>query len=178
MGKSKKYIKNKFSTQELRKKLHGYENKAYHFNRRENLQEFKKALEFAPAGYVNGLGDKIESADLIVSGSIENEFLITVAFGRNDSFNGKSCYDVDFMNLISFGEDIDLHQWFHVKDKDGNRISHIISQDLITGSLELKDATYNTVLTGSTSFNSYDEYGREKPKYIDAHHELFKKIEK
>lgn len=152
---------------------------AYSFTKRSNPTEFNSLLSFLPTGYVAKNKDKLESIDLVCSGSTAAPFLITIAAGRNDTDKGKELFDIDVFNIAPDTDSSTsyfLNQWYHYKDSDGNRTTIEISPLKITDELTKKDLTYAIFLTGSDIYYTIDEYQKDKKYYFDIHNQSFKKL--
>ncbi len=166
-----------FTYEEIKSKLSGLNSSSvYSFTKRHNREEFENLMTLLPNSYVNDLRDDIESIDLIYSGSSQAPFLLTLAVGRNDKFHGKETYDIDVLNIAPETENTASYfsqQWHHFKDENGKRTSYEIHPVLISDEERKKDLTYGSFLTGSTIYNSFEEYQKHKPKFYDIHIKSF-----
>ena len=145
---------------------------AYSFTKRGNLTEFNNLLSFLPTGYVNNQLDNIESIDLVYSGSIASPFLLTLAVGRNDTFNGLEKFDIDVINIApDTGATASYfsQQWHHFKDEKGERVSYDIHPFILTNEEKKKDITYGVFLTGSISYYNLEDYQKERPDFCSLH---------
>jgi len=183
MSKKKKEFKrfdNMFTYDELHGKLSGLtQSQAYQFTKRNDKDKFEQLGSLLPPNYWGDRKNDIESIDLIYSGSTGSPMQLTLAVGRNDRFRGKEAYDLDVFNIApntgntaSYFE----HQWHHFKDENVERISIELATYSITGEERRKDLTYATYLTGSTYYESFEEYKNEKPEYFDIHLKSFKNL--
>jgi hypothetical protein len=170
-------FKSAFTCDDIEKKLVDLDSfAAYSFNKRNNPEKFNMLISFLPEGYKNKLFENIESIDLVYSGSIESPYLLTLAVGRNDRFDNKECFDIDVFNIAPDTESADTYfrqQWHHFKDENGRRASYNIHPYIILEELKRKDITYNTFLTGSTTYSSLQHYQEEKPSYFELHNKSF-----
>lgn len=169
-----------FKYEDLRIQLSAFTSlSAYSFTKKDNSNEFNNLLSLLPEGYVNKQMKNIESIDLVYSGSIEAPFLLTLSVGRNDTFQGKECYDIDVINIApdtgttgSYFSQI----WHHFKDQEGNRITYEIHPLIITEEEKRKDITYATFLTGSTEYSNFEQYQKEKPDFYSIHQKSFEEL--
>ena len=149
---------------------------AYSFTKKHNPVEYNNILNLLPSGYITKQKDKLESLDLIYSGSTDSNFILTIMAGRNDIFKDKEQYDIDVFNIAPDSSNADeyfLHQHLHFKDSVGKRTSYEIHPYIIAQDDIRKDITYATYLTGSTYFNSFEEYAKQKPEYFEMHKKSF-----
>lgn len=182
MAKNKiKTFEDKFTYDELKSKLDGFTaSSGYSFTKRNNPNQFNKILELVPEGYANDRYDDLEMIEFIYSGSEGKPFLLTIAAGRNDRFRGSEKLDVDVFNIapntgntMSYFE----NQFHHFSNEEGERVSlHIASYSIADEDLR-KDTTYATLLTGSISYYSLEDYEREKSQFFEIHKQSFKNID-
>src|ERR1700743_292801 len=127
MKKNKKFDE-PILCKDLEEKLSGLTRmSAYSFTKRSNPEEYSNILTLLPTGYVEKQINKLESLDLIYSGSTDSNFILTLMAGRNDIFRGKEHYDVDVFNIAPNTVSADtyfLHQHYHFKDTSENRTSY------------------------------------------------------
>ena len=149
---------------------------AYSFTKRNNPTEFYNLFTFLPEGYVNKQKDNIELIDLVYSGNTNSQLLLTLAVGRNDTFQGQEKFDIDVLNIAPDTSTINSYFsqfWHHFKDKKDNRVSYDIHPFRITNEETKKNVTYGTFLTGSTSYYNFIDYQKEKPDFIEIHNKSF-----
>ena len=177
MGKVKKF-NNQFSFEELKTKLSNFEPyKAYSFSKRDNPSEFSDLQKFVPQSYVSDLNNKIQTVDLIYSGSTEQPFILWLMVGRLDKYKGQETYDYDFFHIAPESGSLDdyfMKQFIHIKDEEGNRISKVLYSSSFNNLIESENHLYNTYLTGSTTGYSFEKYEQEKPKFINVFKNSFK----
>lgn len=179
-----KYTKfeDSFSFEQIESRLSGLtQMNAYFFTKRNNLTEFNTLLGFLPPGYVNKQKDNIESIDLIYSGSTTSPFLLTIAVGRNDTFQQQEKFDIDVLNIAPNTGSTNCYfsnLWHHFKDKDGKRASYDLSPFKITDEEKKKDVTYCVFLTGGTSYFTFEEYQKERPDFFELHNKSFGELKK
>jgi hypothetical protein len=180
--KASKKFENQFTEMQLTGLLSGLTPyRAYSFTKRDDAAKFGQVLNLLPPGYQTGLSTKLESVDLVFSGSTTSQFLLTIAVGRSDHFQNAECFDIDVFNIAPENGSADsyfLNQWYHFKDNDGNRISHEIIPYRIADESNRKDVLYNVYLTGSTNYYSFDNYKEEKPDFYDLHVKSFGDLNK
>jgi hypothetical protein len=153
---------------------------AYSFTKRGNPTEFNNLLNFLQTGYLNRQLDNIESIDLVYSGSTASPFLLTLAVGRNDTFNGQEKFDIDVINIApdtGATASYFCQQWHHFKDENGERVSYDINPFVITDEEKKKDITYAVFLTGSTSYYNLDDYQKQRPDFYSLHNKSFGDLE-
>lgn len=175
----KKYTKldSEFTYDDLNSKLSGLTaNSGYFFTKRNNFEEFTNLMSLVPKGYAEDLKDSIESIDLIYSASTGTPFIITLAVGRNDTYQGKETFDVDIINI---GPDSGraasyyMHQWHHFKDWNGNRTSYEIHPCTLSDEELKKNITYGSFLTGSTAYFTMEEYEAQRQHFYSMHVKSF-----
>ena len=177
MDKVKKFP-NQFNVADLNMKLSHFEPMAaYSFNKRNNPIELDNTLSLLPSNYVNNLKDKIHSVDFLYSGSTEQPLILGIIVGRLDEFKGQQAYDLDFFHSAPGSGSLDdyfMKQFFHIKD-DGKRLSSIIHSTSFSSQTESVNNLYNTYLTGSSVSSSFEEFEKEKPKYLEIFKKSFEK---
>lgn len=178
--KSKKFD-NFFTQEELESITETFQiGKVYSITKRSNPDLFNSVSIFVPPGYYRDKKHDIESMELIVSGSNEKPFQITLCVGRKDRFRGSECYDIDVFNITPESGSSDsyfLNQWHHIQDGAGQRISKIISHSPIFDDIIRTDLLYATYLTGSLISSSLHEYERLKPEFYNIHQTTFGKLD-
>ena len=181
---AKKFTKfeSAFEYKDLESTLSGLTASAAHsFTKKNNPTEFNNLLTLLPEGYTEKQKENLELIDLIYSGSTASPFLLTIAAGRNDTFKGKECFDIDVFNIApDTGTTASYfrQQWHHFKDENGDRTSYEISPYIITDEEMKKDVTYGTFLTGSTTYFDFEEYEKTKSDFFNIHSKSFGDLEK
>jgi hypothetical protein len=178
--KNFKIFPNAFSYEDLEIKLSGItSSSAYHITKARQPELFNQVSNLLPTKYFQDLKNNIESIDFIYSGSTASPYLLTLAVGRNDRFQGSEKYDIDVFNIApesgstaSYFE----HQWHHFKDENGKRVSFDIHPFIVTDEMKRKEITYATFLTASTCYQSFDEYEKEHPEIFKLHELSFKNL--
>ena len=169
-----------FSYEELENKLRGItSSSAYHITKARQPELFYQFSTLLPSGYFQDRKNDIESIDFIYSGSTASPYLLTLAVGRNDRFQGSEKYDIDVFNIApesgttaSYFE----HQWHHFKDENGKRVSFDIHPLIVTDEMKKKEITYATFLTARTCYQTFEEYEKEHPEIFNLHELSFKNL--
>lgn len=167
-----------FKYNDLENKLSGItSSSAYHITKARQPELFYQVATLLPNSYFHDRHNDIESIDFIYSGSTASPYLLTLAVGRNDRFQGSEKYDIDVFNIApesgttaSYFE----HQWHHFKDENGKRVSFDIHPFIVTDEMKRKEITYATFLTASTCYQSFEEYEKEHPEIFRLHTLSFK----
>ena len=182
MAKKSTKLEAAFTFDELNSTLSGLTpSSAYFFTKKNNETDFNKLLTLLPEGYVSSQKNNIESIDLVYSGSTTSPFLLTLAVGRNDIFQGQEKFDIDVINIApdtSGTASYFRNQWHHFKNQNGDRVSYDINPCIIGDEETKKDVTYGVFLTGSTAYFSFEEYQSERPDFYDIHLKSFGDLDK
>jgi hypothetical protein len=169
-----------FTNDDLERNLEDFQQGIVYFlTKRSNPQLFAKASKLIQPGYFRDRQNEIESIDLVISGSIEKPYQITVQVGRKDRFKGAESFDIDVFNIAPESGSSDsyfLNQWHHIQDQSGNRISKIINPIIVPDETQRTDILYSTYLTGSFHSASLEEYEQLRPDIFQIHTQTFGKL--
>lgn len=174
MSKNRRKFLKKISYKDLAEKMSKYTPMScYSYNKRKNPNEFKDLTSLFDNGYPFD-DDKVQSIDLIYSGSTAGQFLITGIVGRIDKDN---MYDRDVFNIFPdnlTGDMYSVIQFFHFKNSNGQRLTDNYSTiNLITYEDKI-DELYKVLLTGKTTQFTIDDYSMVNERFIKVCYLIYK----